>query len=129
MRFAVLISGNGSNLQALIDASQAGRIQGELRLLGGEVISRIGGQFVEHLFAHLRRRRLPMNRTEAIYQVDQPTMLDIDHFDAGLVFCAPDEYICYQLLRRRHCRVHRTRSSNRFGRTRQNPPGGLSNPK
>ena len=30
MRFAVLISGNGSNLQALIDACQAGRIQGEL---------------------------------------------------------------------------------------------------
>jgi phosphoribosylglycinamide formyltransferase 1 len=30
MRFAVLISGSGSNLQALIDACAAGRIQGEL---------------------------------------------------------------------------------------------------
>ena len=30
MRFAVLISGNGSNLQALIDACHSGRIQGEL---------------------------------------------------------------------------------------------------
>jgi len=30
MRFAVLVSGNGSNLQALMDACAAGRIQGEL---------------------------------------------------------------------------------------------------
>ncbi len=30
MRFAVLVSGNGSNLQALMDACTAGRIQGEL---------------------------------------------------------------------------------------------------
>jgi len=30
MRIAVLISGNGSNLQALIDACKAGRVAGEL---------------------------------------------------------------------------------------------------
>lgn len=30
MRIVVLISGNGSNLQALIDACEAGRVQGQL---------------------------------------------------------------------------------------------------
>lgn len=59
VRIAVLCSGGGSNLQAILDAIDAGRIQGEVRLVvanrkGAYALERAGRQGIEARFLSYR---------------------------------------------------------------------------
>ncbi len=81
MNFAVLVSGNGSNLQAIIDACKKGKVKGELKVVISDKVD---------AFALTRARKAGIKTAVFVNPKDFPSRED---FDAELIAVLKQEKV------------------------------------